>query len=296
MGKQKGGSGMEPTRTIDISSEMAEGFVLPPGGIPLGVLSGLSLPETGIRFHPRQTGPRFDDAVLPHISSVHLSCGLHSGDPVLMQRLLPALVERGIQLGAHPSYPDVFNFGQARIDLSHDELVAVLLYQFGALQGVLRQVDKTIRHVKCHGALSFDVAYERWACDAMSEAIQLFDPTMVLVLMAGSPSVAWAQAAGIRVIEEGFLDRRYGPDGRLVSRHDARALHETPEAAAAQLIDFVKLGRVTAVDGSHVALRPRTFCLHSDTPAAGAFASAIRTAVEREGLTVRPLSELVADD
>lgn len=286
----------ERITAIDISSEMAEGFVLPPGGIPVDVLSELSLPDTGLRFHPRQTGPRFDDAVLPVISSVHLSCGLHSGDPVLMQRLLPQLVEREIQLGAHPSYPDVFNFGQARIDLSHDELVAVLLYQFGALQGVLRQVDKTIRHVKCHGALSFDVAYEQWACDAMAEAIRLFDPSMVLVLMAGSPSVAWSQAAGIKVIEEGFLDRRYGPDGRLVSRHDPRALHETPEDAAGQLIDFVKHGRVTAVDGSHVALRPRTFCLHSDTPAAGAFAAAIRNAVEREGLTIRPLSDLIAED
>lgn len=119
---------------------------------------------------------------------------------------------------------------------------------------------------------------------------------MVLVLMAGSPSVAWAQAAGIKVIEEGFLDRRYGPDGRLVSRHDPRALHETPEDAAAQLIDFVKHGRVTAVDGSHVALRPRTFCLHSDTPAAGAFAAAIRNAVDREGLTIRPLSDLIVED
>lgn len=287
---------MEPITAIDISSEMAEGFVLPPGGIPVDVLSGLSLPGTGVRFHPRQTGPRFDDAVLPVISSVHLSCGLHSGDPVLMQRLLPHLVARGIQLGAHPSYPDVFNFGQARIDLSHDELVAVLLYQFGALQGVLRQVDKTIRHVKCHGALSFDVAYERWACDAMAEAIRLFDPSMVLVVMAGSPSVAWSQAAGIKVIEEGFLDRRYGPDGRLVSRHDSRALHETPEDAAGQLIDFVKHGRVTAVDGSHVALRPRTFCLHSDTPAAGAFAAAIKDATEREGLSIRPLSDLLAED
>jgi UPF0271 protein len=277
---------------IDISSEMAEGFALPPGGVPVEVLSTLTLPETGGGFHPRHAIDRFDDDVMPVISSVHLACGLHSGDAVIIQRMLPRLTERGIQLGAHPSYPDVFRFGQVRIDLSHDELVAVLLYQFGALQGVLAGFGERVRHVKCHGALAFDVAYEEWACNAMADAIRAFDPELVLVLMAGAPGAEWARARGLRVIEEGFIDRGYGPDGRLAPRDHPKALHETPDAAVAQLLEFVRDGAVTAVDGTKVPLHARTFCLHSDTPAAAGIAQAVRAAVEREGLTVRPLGEL----
>ncbi len=280
--------------TIDIGTELAEGFALPPGGLPMDFLTDVTLPGDGRRFHHRHLLNRFDDEVLPIISSAHLACGLHSGDPLVIHRTVSKLVDRGVQLGAHPSYPDIFNFGQARVALSRDELISVLLYQFGALQGVLAQFDRQVCHVKCHGALAFDVAYEDWACDAMVGAIKIFDPSMVLVAMAGSPSIDQARAAGIRVVEEGFADRGYDTNGRLVPRNHPKALFEDPRDAARQVVAMSRDGTVTAVDGTCIPLYARSFCLHSDTPSAGDFARAIIDMVESEGIEIKPLSELAS--
>ncbi len=282
----------KPKLAIDIGTELAEGFALPPGGLPIDFLAGLVHPKERRQFHQRHLLDRFDDEVLPIISSAHLACGLHSGDPLVIHRTVAKLVERNVQIGAHPSYPDVFNFGQDRVAMSGEELVSVLLYQFGALQGLLSHFDQCVRHVKCHGALAFDVAYEDWACAAMVRAIKLFDPSMVLVAMAGTNSVAQARTAGIRVVEEGFADRGYDSEGHLVPRSHPKALFENPEDAACQVIAMAREGVITTVDGDQIPLRAQTFCLHSDTPSAGEFARAIIRALEIEEIGVTPLSGL----
>ena len=285
---------MPETLAIDIATELAEGFALPPAGIPTSILADLVLPEGDRSFHPRHTADRFDEQVLPVISSAHLACGLHSGDPLMIQRLVPSLTARGIQIGAHPSYPDVFNFGQDRIQMTPDELIAVLLYQLGALQGVLDAHGERVRHVKCHGALYFDIAEESWACDCLIAAAKAFDPAIILVLPAGTPSVPQARAAGLTVVEEGYADRGYGRNGRILPRDHPKALIASAEDAARQVIGMVRDGEVTADDGSKVPFGARTFCLHSDTPSAGDFAQAIVDAVQRDGIDIKPLGALVA--
>jgi UPF0271 protein len=281
-------------KRVDLSSELAEGFALPPGGVPTEVLSQLELPGSGRRFHPRHAITRSDDAVLSVISSAHLACGLHSGDPLLLRRVVQRLIARKVQIGAHPSYPDVFNFGQDRIAMSSDELLSVLLYQFGALAGILSEFGEKVRHIKCHGALAFDIAYDSQACDALIKAIRIFDPSMILVAMAGTPSVARARAANVPVIEEGFIDRGYDADGRLLPRDHPKALIEDVGSAVRQFIAMARDGKVIAADGTAVPLRPRTFCLHSDTPAAAAFATAISDALVREGFKLARLDDLDA--
>ena len=286
---------MRETLAIDIATELAEGFALPPAGIPASILADIVLPESDRVFHARHAADRFDDQVLPVISSAHLACGLHSGDPLMIQRLVPLLIAQGVQIGAHPSYPDVFNFGQDRIPMTPDELVAVLLYQLGALQGVLAAHGERVRHVKCHGALYFDIAEEAWACDCLIAAAKAFDPAITLVLPAGTPSVAQARAAGCAVVEEGYADRGYGTDGRILPRHHPKALIVSAEAAARQVIGMARDAQVTADDGSTVPLSARTFCLHSDTPSAGEFARAIVEAVRRDGIDIKPIHALTAE-
>ncbi len=277
---------------IDIATELAEGFALPPGGIPIDTLANLVLPESGKRFHARHAAERFDEQVLPVISSAHLACGLHSGDPLTIHRIVPALAARGVQIGAHPSYPDVFNFAQDRIAMDPDELVAVILYQLGALQGVLAAHGQRVRHVKCHGALAFDVAQEEWACAALIRAIETFDPSMTLVLLAGTPGVEQARAGDISVVEEAYIDRGYDTRGRLLPRAHPKALIADAGDAVRQLIGIARDGLVTADNGARIPLTARTFLLHCDTPAAGAFAAAIADATEREDIEIRRLGDL----
>lgn len=71
---------MTTTLNIDLTTELGEGFAVDPGGVPLDVLNGMTLPETGGVLHPRHTAERADEALIPLISSAYLACGLHSGE------------------------------------------------------------------------------------------------------------------------------------------------------------------------------------------------------------------------
>jgi lactam utilization protein B len=124
------------TRSIDFSTEVGEGFAIPPFGLPVDFWRGLD--AGGERIHPRHFMQRFEDEMLPYISSAGIACGVHSGDPVVIARAARRLAERDIAIGAHPSYPDVFHFGQHRVALEPAELEAVLLFQFGALGAIAR--------------------------------------------------------------------------------------------------------------------------------------------------------------
>lgn len=280
-------------RAIDISSEMAEGFVLPPFGIPLEDLQQLEISGTGQKFHHRHSLPRYDDDVLPFISSVSLSCGLHSGDPVLLRNTAVKMIARDIHMGAHPSYPGAFGFGQDRIEMSDDDLEATLLYQVGAVAAVVKGLGAKLRHVKCHGPLSMDISYEERTCNVMLSAVRKFDPELITVFMAGSPGLDFARSKGLRAAAEGYVDRGYDTSGRIVPRNHPQALLDDPEAAAQRVVDIVCDGQVTCVDGTRIGLQADTFCLHSDTPGAADFGAAVAEALQRRGIERKPLASLI---
>ena len=65
-------------------------------------------------------------------------------------------------------------------------------------------------------------------------------------------------------------------------------------SAVRQFIAMARDEKVIAADGTAVPLRPRTFCLHSDTPAAAEFATAISHALVNEGFKLTRLDDLDA--
>jgi UPF0271 protein len=85
--------------------------------------------------------------------------------------------------------------------------------------------------------------------------------------------------------EEGFCDRAYRPDGGLVDRATSGAVLDEPEAAAAQALSLAR-GAVVASDGSLLTLWVDTLCVHSDTPAAVAIATAVRRVMGEAGFEV----------
>jgi 5-oxoprolinase (ATP-hydrolysing) subunit A len=50
---------------------------------------------------------------------------------------------------------------------------------------------------------------------------------------------------------------------------------------------MLKEGKIRAIDGNDVAVRPETICLHGDTPGAVQFARTLRERLEREGVEIR---------
>lgn len=169
-----------------------------------------------------------DAAMLDIVSSANVACGFHAGDPAGILATLRAAKARGVAVGAHVAYPDLIGFGRRNMDVASPDLVADVIYQIGALQGLAQAAGTRIAYVKPHGALYNTIAHdERQARDVIA-AIRAVDAGLALVVLAASPLVQWARDAGLRVIAEAFADRGYTPQGTLVSRRDKGAvLHDS---------------------------------------------------------------------
>jgi UPF0271 protein len=228
-----------------------------------------------------------DAALIPLVTSVNVACGFHAGDPVTIRRTVRLALEVGAAIGAHPGYPDLVGFGRRAMALSPAELEASVLYQVAALQGIVRAEGGRLVHVKPHGALYHHLATDAAAAAAVVSAVARLDPALRLVAPPGAAVLDAAAAVGLRTLVEGFADRVYEPDGRLRARGLPNALHEDPEAAASQAASIARDGRVTSADGSIVAVRADTICIHSDTPGAATLAQAVRRALATAGIEVR---------
>lgn len=130
-------------------------------------------------------------------------------------------------IGAHVSYPDLVGFGRRNMDLSRDELIADVLYQISALDGLAKVAGSKVQYVKPHGALYNTIAHDQAQAAAVIDAIKMYNPELVLVALAGSNLVEQARAAGLKVVSEAFADRAYNSDGSLVSRRLEGAVYTT---------------------------------------------------------------------
>ena len=229
-----------------------------------------------------------DAAMLDIVSSANVACGFHAGDPAGILATLRAAKARGVAVGAHVAYPDLIGFGRRNMDVASPDLVADVIYQIGALQGLAQAAGTRIAYVKPHGALYNTIAHdERQARDVIA-AIRAVDAGLALVVLAASPLVQWARDAGLRVIAEAFADRAYTPQGTLVSRRDKGAVLHDSALVARRMLRLVKDGVVEAIDGSLVHLDAQSICVHGDSPGAVEMARAVRKALEADGVAVRP--------
>jgi len=227
-----------------------------------------------------------DAAMLDIVSSANVACGFHAGDPAGILETLKAARERGAMIGAHVSYPDLVGFGRRNMDVASADLVAGVIYQIGALQGLARVAGTEVRYVKPHGALYNTIAHDRRQATDVITAMRAIDPSLVLVALAGSPLIDWARDAGLTVVAEAFADRGYTPEGTLVSRRDPGAVLHDVDQIAARMLSLVRDGVVEAVDGSLVRIAADSICVHGDSPGAVAIARHLRERFEQEGVRI----------
>ncbi|MEJ7685505.1 MAG: 5-oxoprolinase subunit PxpA [Variovorax sp.] len=227
-----------------------------------------------------------DEALLGLVSSANIACGWHAGDAKTMRQCVRWAIDKGVAIGAHPSFPDRENFGRSEMNLPPEDIVAGVLYQVGALAAIVKAEGGTLAHVKPHGALYNQAVKDPVLAEAICEAARRFDPTLRFFGLAGSGMIAAAQRAGLKPVEEVFADRGYQPDGGLVPRSQPGALIEDEEQSLAQTLSLVRDHRVTAIDGSVVAVNAQTVCLHGDGAHALAFARRIRERLAADGIAV----------
>jgi UPF0271 protein len=241
--------------------------------------------DMGESFGPWRMGS--DAAVLPYVTSASIACGFHAGDPTTMAYTIKEAMRNGVAIGAHPGLADLVGFGRRNMDVSHDEVYDMVLYQVAAIGGVARAHGATLAHVKPHGALYNMGAGNADLADAIARAVHDYDAGLILFGLAGSELLRAAEARGLATASEVFADRGYLPDSSLVPRTRADALVTDQAQAIARAVRMAREGRVTTVGGTDVTVRVDTICIHGDGPHAVPFARELRTALEREGVTVR---------
>jgi UPF0271 protein len=216
-----------------------------------------------------------DAELMPLITSASIACGFHAGDPVTAHAALAAAKRHGVQVGAHPSFPDRENFGRREMARGGPEIFADCVYQIGALAGLGEAVGISLGYVKAHGALYNMACRDDAFAGPVVEATALFE----LGVMGLPDSRLEAVSAGrCRFIAEGFADRRYLPDGSLVPRSQPDAFVEDPAEAVRQAEWLLTTKGV------------RTLCVHGDNPDAVDFVRELRAALLARGLHVRAFS------
>jgi len=203
--------------------------------------------------------------LMQYATSVNVCCNAHAGSEDLILRTLE--MASGLRVGAHPGYPDRVGFGREPLVLTHRALIECIHEQLVWFRDRCRRVGVSgITHVKAHGALYNSAVRDEAIASAIAEACVEWDPTVVLVGLAGSQMLEVFREAGFRVLAEGFADRVYESDGTLRSRKLSGSMIEDPAAAADQAV------RLSAVAD--------TICVHSDSVGAVDIAAAVRARLD----------------
>jgi UPF0271 protein len=207
-----------------------------------------------------------DDQVMPFIDQANIACGFHAGDPVVIKKTLLAAKRNNVQVGAHPSYPDISGFGRRSMKIPAAELIALLQYQIAALTGMASNLGIEVAYVKPHGALYNDMMADGHIRSAVMEAISECHQPLAFMLQATPDAETHreeARAFGLEVLFEAFADRCYDDSGALLSRAKEGAVHSR-EKMLEQIIQLQQHGTVTTVSGHQLELQADSLCVHGD--------------------------------
>jgi UPF0271 protein len=227
-----------------------------------------------------------DDAMTDLVSSANIACGFHAGDPRTLLATCERAVTRGVVIGAQVGYRDLSGFGRRFIDYETDDLVADVIYQLGALDGLARAAGDRVLYVKPHGALYNAIVHHERQAAAVVDAVRRYDPDLPVLGLPGSVFLHLAHEAGLRVVREAFADRGYRPDGTLVSRREPGALLHDPAEVAERMLRLVTDGTLVAVDGSVIKVEADSICVHGDSPGAVEMARAVHDALTGAGVAI----------
>ena len=236
-------------------------------------------------------GAGHDAELMPLVTSANIACGAHAGDDATMRATIELASAHGVAVGAHPGFADPENFGRRELAIPPVAAGELVFRQVQRLQQIAYDLGTHVSHIKLHGALYNLAARDFALAEAIVAAIWVTDKHPVFFVPAGSVLEQVARANGdVRVVAEVFADRTYQADGSLTPRSRPDALVSGPEEAVAQVLRMLRDGRVRATDGTDVAIRAETICVHGDGPQAVAFAQRLRRDLAAAGFSLKAAS------
>ncbi len=215
------------------------------------------------------------EKLMNYVTSINVACGGHAGDETMMAAMVALAKEKGVNVGAHPSYPDKENFGRIDMDMEQNELLDSVRDQIQLLVDIGAENGVELTHVKPHGALYNRAVNDEGVAQTIGKAIMQVNPSLKVMGLAGSNMLTVFKTLGLEPVGEAFADRSYESDGTLRNRKYDDALITDPDKAAFQAKNMVE-GTVISFEGKAIEMNAQTICIHSDTPNAVAIAEAVR--------------------
>ncbi len=226
-----------------------------------------------------------DAAIFPLLSSASIACGGHAGGAEAMDASIALAQQHEVVVGAHVGYEDRINFGRKPMRIGVTELTRQLIAQISDLQERAARAGLSVKYVKPHGALYHQVGVDHNHAQALIDAVRSCDATLEL-LVPDTPLLA-KLAGAIPQRHEFFADRGYHADGRLVERGQPGAQVGDVDVLIARSLEWLRTGKVHAVEGRRVVVDAQSICLHGDSPFAVASATALHQRLLDEGYAIR---------
>ncbi|MBA4291493.1 hypothetical protein C0431_00830 [bacterium] len=235
-------------------------------------------------------GMPHEQEILPLISSANICCGAHAGSPEITRATVESCLQLGIRIGAHPGYPDPEYFGR--------QSFMTLKIKPGPLFNQMVKQTNLIpeaKYIKPHGAFYNDTASRAYRYDHLGAKkykkikedyspkpddiynvlhASLIITKLPLMGLANTYHSQIARNAHVLFIPEGFIDRRYDNNHRLLPRSNPDAIIHEPQEAIDQALRLAK-----TCD---------SLCVHGDNPNAPELLTKVRQALENDGYTIAP--------
>lgn len=212
-----------------------------------------------------------DEQIMPYIDMANLACGFHASDPVTMHRSIRSAKVHGVEIGAHPSYPDLVGFGRREMVCSSEEVVSFILYQLGALEALCQSYDRRVSYLKPHGALYNSMMKEPEIFKTIAKAVSKYDSSIQLMTLSSTHNDHYeeiAQKYGISLLYEVFADRAYTDEGFLVPRGQKGAVISDENEVLSRARLLFDKGEIETISGKKLQLKADTICVHGDNEAA----------------------------
>jgi UPF0271 protein len=227
-----------------------------------------------------------ESQLVPHVSSCNIACGGHAGNSRTMRKVVKLASQNRVKIGAHPSFPDIENFGRKPMDMPCVVLFTSLKGQITDLMAIIEQEKALLHHVKPHGALYNMAVTNPKIATTIIEVMKSIALPIKLYVPYNSVIERLALQNNIPITYEAFADRNYNDDLTLVSRREPDALIHDYDAMFEHVYRMISKQKVKTVSGIEVAIKAETFCLHGDNLHAVGLLKKLRINLESKGINI----------
>lgn len=204
-----------------------------------------------------------EEQIFDFVSSVNISTGFHAGDPMSIKKSITEAKKRHLALGVHIGFDDMQGFGNRPMNLSEDELEALVVYQVGALISFANAYNVDIEYVRPHGAM-YRLASENftYSC-SIAKAIKKCSQWLTYYGAAGDTLAKTGEYVKIRVAHELKLNKVYNENGTV--DWSSADIMDTPKMIN-RLHNLIKTSKIDNNSNGMTSLTVDTIHFPTSTP------------------------------